>query len=120
MDLRDLLQGEHQGAAVGTSGSLENYLHETAGNTTIGVTVNGELDGAGTSSNLTIVLEGVTLAGADDASKIANLLASNKLVVDYDHFPVRPIRPRPGRTSAEAQGKQGTTCSKVQPLRKPS
>ena len=32
---------------------------------------------------MTIVLEGVTLAGADDAAKIAALLASNRLLVDH-------------------------------------
>ena len=84
LDLRDLLQGEHQGAAAGTSGSLEQYLHfETAGgNTTIGVTVNGGNPGGTTPVDLSIVLQGVTLVGADDASKISNLLATNKLVVD--------------------------------------
>ncbi|WP_442764147.1 DUF5801 repeats-in-toxin domain-containing protein, partial [Malikia spinosa] len=84
LDLRDLLQGEHQGAAAGTSGSLEQYLHfETAGgNTTIGVTVNGGNPGGTNPVDLSIVLQGVTLVGADDASKISNLLATNKLVVD--------------------------------------
>jgi hypothetical protein len=86
LDLRDLLQGEHQGAAAGTSGSLEQYLHfRTSGaDTVIDVTVNGGnpwvVDPH--SSDLSIVLQGVTLAGADDASKISNLLAANKLVVD--------------------------------------
>ena len=66
------------------AGSLEQYLHfETAGgNTTIGVTVNGGNPGGTNPVDLSIVLQGVTLVGADDASKISNLLATNKLVVD--------------------------------------
>ncbi|WP_306544887.1 DUF5801 repeats-in-toxin domain-containing protein, partial [Malikia spinosa] len=81
LDLRDLLQGEHQGAAAGTSGSLEQYLHFTTsgGNTTIEVTIDPTIS---TAFGLSIVLQGVTLAGADDVSKISNLLAANKLVVD--------------------------------------
>ncbi len=81
LDLRDLLQGEH----AGTSGSLEQYLHfgSAGGDAVIGVTVNGGNPDGLNPPDMRIVLQGVTLAGADDASKIANLLASGKLVVDY-------------------------------------
>ena len=84
LDLRDLLQGEHSGAAAGTSGSLEQYLHfRTSGaDTVIDVTVGGGNPGGANPSDLSIVLQGVALVGADDASKISNLLAANKLVVD--------------------------------------
>ena len=83
LDLRDLLQGEH----AGSSGSLEQYLHfRTQGvgdvDAVIDITVNGGNPGGLNPSNLSIVLEGVTLVGGDDASKISNLLAANKLVVD--------------------------------------
>ena len=86
LNLRDLLQGEH----AGTSGSLEQYLHfSTTVNpggrtdTVIDVTVNGGNAGGTNPSDMTIVLEGVTLVGADDAAKIAALLASNRLLVDH-------------------------------------
>ena len=87
LDLRDLLQGEHSGPS-GSIGNLDQYLHfRTQGvgdaDAVIDVTVNGGNPGGVNPSSLSIVLEGVTLAGADDASKIANLLATNKLVVDY-------------------------------------
>ena len=89
LDLRDLLQGEH--ASPGSVGNLEQYLHfstqPTPGgsgtDTVIKVTVNGGNPGGTNPSDMTIVLEGVTLAGADDAAKIAALLASNRLLVDH-------------------------------------
>ena len=48
----------------------------------IDITVNGGNPGGLNPFNLSIVLEGVTLVGGDDASKISNLLAANRLVVD--------------------------------------
>ena len=86
LDLRDLLQGEH--ASPGSVGNLEQYLHfdtqPTPGgggtDTVIKVTVDGRTGGG---TDMTIVLEGVTLAGADDAAKITALLASNRLLVDH-------------------------------------
>jgi VCBS repeat-containing protein len=86
LDLRDLLQGEH--SSPGSVGNLEQYLHfstqPTPGgggtDTVINVTVDGRTGGG---TDMTIVLEGVTLAGADDAAKIAALLASNRLLVDH-------------------------------------
>ena len=86
LDLRDLLQGEH--ASPSSVGNLEQYLHfdtqPTPGgggtDTVIKVTVDGRTGGG---TDMTIVLEGVTLAGADDAAKIAALLASNRLLVDH-------------------------------------
>ena len=82
LDLRDLLQGEHSGPSGGI-GNLAQFLHfETnpGGDAVIKVTVDPTDLTAG---SLSIVLQGVTLPGADDAAKIANLLATNKLVVDY-------------------------------------
>ena len=84
LDLRDLLQGEH----AGPGGNLEQYLHFStqgpgAADAVIEVTVNGGNPDGTNPSDMTIVLESVTLAGADDAGKIANLLASHRLVVDY-------------------------------------
>ena len=89
LDLRDLLTGEH--ASPGSVGNLEQYLHfdtqPTPGgvgtDTVIKVTVNGGNPGGTNPSDMTIVLEGVTLAGADDAAKITALLASNRLLVDH-------------------------------------
>jgi len=83
LDLRDLLQGEHNGNGINPD-NLTSYLHfnTVGGTTTINVSTTGNV---GVSHDQEIVLTGAHLNGGNtisDATVIANLLSANKLITD--------------------------------------
>ena len=96
LDLRDLLQGEHQTA--GNTYNLTNFLHfeKNGGDTIVHISSTGGFNVAGTDTHnvgssysgghedQTIVLTGVdlTTAGTTDQVIIQDLLTKGKLVVD--------------------------------------
>jgi hypothetical protein len=77
LDLSDLLAGESLNAA-----DLTDYLtfSTSGGNTTITVETDGSIFGS--HNDFTIILDGVTLSGADDQAIIQNLIDGGNLVTD--------------------------------------
>jgi Ca2+-binding RTX toxin-like protein len=75
LDLSDLLSGETLNAA-----DLTDYLSFSfsGGNTTINI----ETDGTGSFDDYQIILDGVTLSGADTQAIIQNLITNGNLVTD--------------------------------------
>ncbi|WP_455566792.1 type I secretion C-terminal target domain-containing protein [Piscinibacter sakaiensis] len=90
LDLRDLLQGEVQGAG-GTVGNLLNYLDISVsnGNTEIRINTSGALNGTATNANQQITLTGVDLSTQlvpgstlTETQIVETLLKNGKLITD--------------------------------------